>query len=102
MCWLLQFDVAAVRNVPAFIFNPFMEKFTLGLTRGFVYVLPVVVLSLIVVPFLSGAALRKTVAREKAAAAPPKHADAPAGVAGKAPAAEICAVVVDGAAPTPV
>lgn len=102
MCWLLQFDVAAVRNVPAFIFNPFMEKFTLGLTRGFVYVLPVVVLPLIVVPFLSGAALRKTVAREKAAAAPPKHADAPAGVVDKAPAAEICAVVVDRAAPTPV
>lgn len=58
-----QFDVAAVRKLPVFIFNPFMDRFTLGLTRGFLYVLPIIVAGIFVVPFLSGKVLRSTVDR---------------------------------------
>lgn len=52
------FDVTAVQALPRRIFIPFMTKFTSAMDDSFKYIVPLVVVAAIAMPFLSGSALR--------------------------------------------
>jgi hypothetical protein len=55
------FSLDTARRLPPRIFIPFMDAFTVGLCRGYQYLLALVLVGLVVAPWLSGAPLRTKV-----------------------------------------